>query len=190
MGTPYEVWDVTTDKNRWWVLNNPMHLYSQRHFPSLDYTLSFHIGLMLRLRSRDERPGPGGGSTPFDDVLRRLHQAEDVLDRAVEAIDFQTVGMHLREALIALMAVARRRADLPAETERPQDSNAIAWSVLLFDYYCPGSSNKELRQYLKATTERAWQLASWLTHHTNANKTAAPSLNMPSTPSWSTCRTC
>lgn len=22
------------------------HLYSQRHFPSLDYTISFHIGLM------------------------------------------------------------------------------------------------------------------------------------------------
>ena len=49
----------------------------------------------------------------------------------------------------------------------------IAWGVLLFDHYCPGQSNKELRQYLKATTERAWQLVNWLTHHRNANKTAA-----------------
>ena len=45
MGTPYEIWDVTTDKDRWWVITNSTNLYSQRHFPSLDYTLSFHVGL-------------------------------------------------------------------------------------------------------------------------------------------------
>lgn len=173
MGTPYEVWDVTTDKDRWWVLTNMTNLYSQRHFPSLDYTLSFHIGLMMRMRSRDERPGGGGEATPFDEVLRRLNQAEDALDRAVEAVDFQAVGMHLRECLISLMAATRRRTELPPETEHPQDSNVVAWSDLLVSHFCPGQSNDRLRQYLKATTERAWQLVNWLTHHTNANKTAA-----------------
>jgi hypothetical protein len=48
LGEVYEIWDVTTDKDRWWVLTNLTNLYSQRHFPSLDYTLSFHIGLMAR----------------------------------------------------------------------------------------------------------------------------------------------
>src|ERR1035437_2129537 len=52
MGDPYEIWDVTTDKNRWWVISNLTNLYSQKHFPSLDYTLSFHVGLMMRIRSR------------------------------------------------------------------------------------------------------------------------------------------
>jgi hypothetical protein len=173
MGRAHEVWDVTTDKDRYWVLTGGTNLYSQRHFPSMDYTLSFHIGLMMRVMSRDGRPGPGGEATPFDEVLRRLSQAEDFLDRAVEAVDFQTVGMHLRECLISLMAAVRRRAELPAETERPQDANVIAWSDLLFNHFCPGSSNKELRGYLKAATERAWQLVNSVTHHTNANKTTA-----------------
>lgn len=43
MGDPYEMWDVTTDQGRWWVITNPTNLYSQQHFPSLDYTLSFHV---------------------------------------------------------------------------------------------------------------------------------------------------
>jgi hypothetical protein len=173
MGRPYEVFDVTTDKDRWWVVTNPTNLYSQRHFPSLDYTLSFHIGLMTRVMSRSERAGPDGGSTPFDEVFRRLGQAEDVLDRAVEAVDFQTVGMHLRECLISLMAAARRRADLPADIQRPQDANVKDWGAVLFDHYCPGESNSELRQYLKATNERAWGLVNRVTHHRNATKTAA-----------------
>jgi hypothetical protein len=34
-----------TDEGRWWVITNLTNLYSQTHFPSLDYTLSFHIEL-------------------------------------------------------------------------------------------------------------------------------------------------
>ena len=52
VGETYEIWDVTTDRGRWWVITNLTNLYSQQHFPSLDYTLSFHVGLMARLRSR------------------------------------------------------------------------------------------------------------------------------------------
>lgn len=92
MGTPYEIWDVTTDKERWWVITNVTNLYSQRHFPSLDYTLSFHIGLMMRIQSRELREGDGE-VTPFDEVLRRQRQAADLLERAVEAEHFQSVGM-------------------------------------------------------------------------------------------------
>src|SRR5207248_9878754 len=36
IGEEYEVWDVATDKDRWWVISNPTNLYSQRHFPRLD----------------------------------------------------------------------------------------------------------------------------------------------------------
>jgi hypothetical protein len=57
MGERYEVWDVTTDKGRWWVVTNPTNLYSQAHFQSLDYTLSFNIGLMMRVQSRQVRSG-------------------------------------------------------------------------------------------------------------------------------------
>lgn len=172
MGTAYEIWDVTTDNDRYWVITNGTNLYSQRHFPSMDYTLSFHVGLMMRVRSRAEGAG-ADFSTPLDEVLRRVDQAEQALERAVEAVDFQTVGMHLREALISLVAVARRRTEFPEGTERPQDANVVAWSELIFNHYCPGSSNDKLRGYLKTTTDKTWQLANWLTHHRNASRTAA-----------------
>lgn len=41
------------------------------------------------------------------------------------------------------------------------------------DCLCPAEKNKELRQYMKAMSEKAWQLVNWLTHHRNANKMAA-----------------
>lgn len=172
MGVPYEIWDVTTDVDRWWVITNATNLYSQRHFPSMDYTLSFHVGLMMRVRTREEKLG-ADVSTPFDEVMRRLDQAEEALERAVEAVDFQTVGMHLRECMISLMAAARRRSEFPDGTEHPKDANVTAWAELIYNHYCPGGSNKDLRAYLKATTERCWQLVNWLTHHRNATKTSA-----------------
>jgi hypothetical protein len=172
MGTPHEVWDVTTDKERWWVITNPTNLYLQRHFPSLDYTLSFHVGLMMRVRTREEKFG-ADFVTPLDEVVRRLSQADDDLERAVEVVDFQAVGMQLRECMISLMAAVRRRTELPAETEEPQAANVKAWSELLFNHYCPGSSNEKLRGYLKATTDKAWELVNHVTHHRNANRTAA-----------------
>jgi hypothetical protein len=102
LGEPYEIWDVTTDKDRWWVITNLDNLYSQRHFPSLDYTLSFHIGLMMRLRSRPDGARSDEPS-PFDDVFRRQEQARERYDVAVEAEDYQAVGMHLRECLLSLI---------------------------------------------------------------------------------------
>jgi len=51
-GRDYDVWDVHTDKERWWVITSPTNLYSQSLMPSLDYTLSFHIGVMARVAAR------------------------------------------------------------------------------------------------------------------------------------------
>jgi hypothetical protein len=172
LGEVYEIWDVTTDKDRWWVLTNLTNLYSQRHFPSLDYTLSFHIGLMARMRNRSDRVD-GSDPTPFDEVFRRVDQAERKLERAVEPDEYQAVGMHLRESLISLIDALRRRAELPANIERPQDANFVLWSELLMNHLCGGGSNKELRQHLKNIAKETWQLVNWLTHDRSANETAA-----------------
>jgi hypothetical protein len=152
VGDLYDIWDVTTNKDRWWVITNPTNLYSQRYFPSLDNTLSFHIGPMMRLRSRPAGPESDDPS-PFDDVFRRQEQAKNRFDIAVEAEDYQAVGMQLRECLISLVAAVRRRVDFDSLTERPQDANFVAWSTLLMDELCAGGSNKELRQYLKGTAK-------------------------------------
>lgn len=172
LGDTYEIWDVTTDKDRWWVITNLTNLYSQRHFPSLDYTLSFHIGLMMRLRSRPQ----GADSedvTPFDEVFRRQEQAHSNHDAAVEAEDYQAVGMQLRECLISLVAALRRRVELKPEVERPQDANFVGWTGCLMDELCGGRRNQELRHYLKNVAKETWQLVNWLTHDRSANKTAS-----------------
>ncbi len=170
LGGRYEIWDVVTDKGRWWVITNYTNLYSQRHFPSLDYTLSFHIGLMMRLRSKPER---GQEPSPFDEVFRRQEQAKDRHDTAVEAEDYQAVGMHLRECLLALVGVLRRRVAMPRAIERPQDSNFVGWCDELMNQLCGGKSNKELRQHLKNIAKETWQLVNWLTHDRDANDTAS-----------------
>lgn len=172
LGDKYEIWDVTTDKDRWWVITNLKNLYSQRHFPSLDYTLSFHIGLMMRLRSRSDRID-AEEPTPFDEVFRRMEQAEARHDSAVEAEDYQAVGMQLREGLISLVAALRRRCELPKDSEQLQASNFVGWTDVLMNHLCGGGSNKELRQHLKNIAKEAWQLVNWLTHARSANHTAS-----------------
>lgn len=172
MGDPYDIWDVTTDQNRWWVISNFTNLYSHKHFPSLDYTISFHIGLMMRLRSRPDTDGDGEPH-PFIEVMRRYEQAGERHERAIEAEDYQAVGMQLRECLVSLISTTRRQVELQPAIEKPQDGNFIEWSRILAEHFCPGEKNKELRGYLKATSEKLWPLVNWLTHHRNATKTSA-----------------
>jgi hypothetical protein len=172
LGDAYDVWDVATDKGRWWVITNLTNLYSQRHFPSLDYTLSFHVGLMMRLRTR-EKGVDSDNPTPFDEVFRRVDQAEERHDTAVESEAYQSVGMQLRECLISLVGALRRRAPVPAGIELPKDADFVGWSGVLMDALCRGSGNKQLRQHLKTVAKETWQLVNWLTHARNANKTAS-----------------
>jgi hypothetical protein len=172
LGDIYEIWDVTTDVNRWWVITNLTNLYSQKHFPSLDYTLSFHIGLMMRLKSRSDGVNAEAPS-PFDEVFRRVDQAESKHENAIEAEDYQAVGMLLREALISLVVALKRRTEISENIEKPQGSNFIGWSEVLTNHLCPGSSDKNLRQHLKNTSKDCWQLVGWLTHTKAANKTAS-----------------
>lgn len=171
LGRAYEVWDVTTAQDRWWVITNPTNLYSQSTFTSLDYTLSFHVGLMMRVQSR--HAGPRGEPDPFDEVMRRHMQASDLLDAAVEAEEFQGVGMALRECLLSLMAAIRRRVELPSGVEAPQAANFKGWSEALLDLLSAGSSNQTIRSYMKHHAKETWELVNWLTHTTSADQTAA-----------------
>lgn len=173
VGQRYDAWDVHTDKRRWWVLTNLTNLYPQSHFPSLDYTLSFHIGLMQRMIARQERENGGREPAPFDEVHRRLDEVADLIVEAIEAEEFQSAGMRLRECLITLIGAVRRRTKLPVGGELPKDADVPGWNEVLINHLCAGGSSKTLRQYLKTTADRTWQLVNWLTHDRDANKTEA-----------------
>lgn len=172
LGDIYDIWEVITDKDRWWVITNLTNLYSQKHFPSLDYTLSFHIDLMMRLRSRNDSVD-GDEPSPFDEVIRRGEQASAKHDNAIEVEDYQAVGMLLRESLVSLISAMRRRIDISVDIDRPQDSNFIGWTEVFANQICVGRENKDLRKHLKNIAKETWQLVNWLTHARHANKTAS-----------------
>lgn len=166
-GTKYQVWDIHTDKNRWWVITNLTNLYRQGEFQSLDYTLSFHIGLMARLAARDRRE-PDEETADMLSVFRKLEQISDASDRADEVEDFQSIGLQCRETLVALSRVL---AGVVGE-QHAEAAFKIAdfkhWSEAAADVLCPGASAKEARAFLKAISNRAWDLVSWLTHASRA----------------------
>src|SRR5437763_16625828 len=54
----HDIWDVHCQESRWWVVTNPTYLYDQADFKSRDVVLTFHIGLMLRVKYARERNVP------------------------------------------------------------------------------------------------------------------------------------
>lgn len=166
----YDVWDVHTDKERWWVVTSPMNLYSQTLMPSLDYTLSFHIGLMSRVAARREPEGSVAEQEFLLVTNRKMIQASVAFDQADESEEFQSVGMRCRECLLALIRELTEGTDIAVGENLPKAADFPAWNERIADAIAPGGSAEFVRGYLKTTAERAWRLANWLTHATNATR--------------------
>lgn len=173
LGRKLEAWDVRTTKGRWWVITSPTNLYSQELFPSIDYTISFHVGVTARMISQ-LRPGV----EPMEEALlaaawRKWGQAGEALDEAEETEDFQAVGMRCRECFIAMVKTLAQPDMLPDGAITPKRSDVPVWSELIADHVAHGSSAEYVRRYLKAISKSGWQLVSWLTHASDATKADA-----------------
>lgn len=166
MGQEHEVWDVRTDKDRYWVVTNMTNLYSQDEFRSADYALSFHLGLMLRLMERD-RSDPEQEIAETSYLAWRKHgQAVDAFNAAGEAEEFQAVGVHCREALIALGNTLPGELGLEGP-DLPKAADFRGWAGLAAEQW---ASERRLRAYLKSLATHAWDLAVWLQHHGSAGR--------------------
>jgi hypothetical protein len=80
----HDCWDVHTNKDRYWVITNPTNLYSQELFPSLDYTISFHVGVMARVAARQSGAPDDGQALRLMPVWRRWQEAADALSVRAE----------------------------------------------------------------------------------------------------------
>lgn len=169
-GTKHDVWDVHTNRCRWWVVTSPANLYRQKDFPSLDYILSFHVGLMARVAARQE--GQVSDRAADRDRLlapwRRWEQATEALDLAEEAEDFQAVGMRCRECLLELVQAIVQPGMLELGEEAPKRGDFIHWSEIIARAIASGASAHEVRSFLKVSAKATWQLVNWLTHGRNA----------------------
>jgi len=165
----FDVWDVHTTAGRWWVVTNPTNLYPQEEMPSLDYVLSFHIGLMQRVAARHARTNKSPNAARFAAAWRRWEQAAEGVDKACEAEDFQAIGMKCRECLLALVRSAQPHITLPGGADKPKAADFIKWAELMAAWAAPGSSSEYIRGYLRELATPTWQLVNWLTHATHAS---------------------
>lgn len=164
MGHEHEVWDVRTDQDRYWVVTNMTNLYSQDEFKSADYALSFHLGLMLRMMERD-RSDPEPEIEDTSPLSWRKHeQAVEAFNHAGEAEEFQVVGVHCREALIALGNDLAKALALEGDG-LPKAADFKGWADLAAENW---ATERRFRAYLKSLSTHAWDLSVWLQHHGNA----------------------
>jgi hypothetical protein len=166
LNTRHDVWDIHTNKDRWWVITGGMNLYSQEQFPNMDLALTFHIGLMLRIPRTEQQQQRDQRILPFRSVFEKLDEAGVSVTQAHNLADYQAVGVSCRETLLELIGAAQdaaKWADAP-----PQRANFRAWAEIICNDLQPGDSNKERRGVLKGALESAWTFSNWLTHSKSA----------------------
>jgi len=166
-GIDYDAWDVHTNQGRWWVITSPTNLYSQTLMPSLDYTLSFHIGVASRMAAKPE-------IRTNDELLvitsRKIFQAHERFDAADEVEDFQAVGMLCREALTTFIHEIAEAGMLEKIEVPPKLSDFKGWAEHVIGLMAAGASAEFVRGYLKAMANKSWELVNWLTHAKNATR--------------------
>jgi len=173
IGTDYSVWDVHTNISRWWVITNPTNLYSQTLMPSLDYTLSFHIGLMARVQAQREIAGGDELHEFLSTTQRKIYQAQLAFDEADEIEDFQAIGLQCREAMTSFTKEVIAAGLFSDIDSPPKKSDFVAWSDHIIGAKAAGGSAEYVRGYLKAICQKGWNLANWLTHAKNATRSDA-----------------
>ncbi|CAN5872561.1 hypothetical protein BH11PSE3_BH11PSE3_08890 [soil metagenome] len=166
VNTRHDVWDIHTDKDRWWVITGGTNLYSQEQFPNMDLALTFHIGLILRIPRTEEQREDDLSILPFGLVFDKMEEAGTAVTQAHSLADYQAVGVRCREALLELIGVAQDAATW-SETP-PQRANFRAWTEIICNNLLAGDTNKERRGAVKGALESAWTFSNWLTHTKSA----------------------
>ena len=164
----HAVWDVHTNKDRWWVITQPMNLYAQEQFPNMDLALTFHIGLCIRIPRSEHQKLSDLPVEPFAAIYRHLGDAHDALDHAQEVADYQAIGVRCREALLAFADAGQTVMPWTSPTEpQPKRADLKAWADHICNVALPGGSHEHRRHLFKTLLDSAWKFANWLTHAKN-----------------------
>lgn len=167
VGHRHDVWDVHTDKDRWWVITNPTNLYSQEQFPNMDLAVTFHMGLCLRIPRTEKQKLSDRMVLPFGSVFSALEDAKESLTQAQNVADYQAVGMRSREVLLALVGAAQDAIEWEGD-ELPKRADFRGWTEVIANQVLPGKSQKERRHLFKTLMSEAWTFSNWLTHAQSA----------------------
>lgn len=166
LGTDYEIFDVHTTEERYWVITPMTNLYLQSRFPSYDETFSFHVGLIQRMMERERTEIPEDVEESVGKAWTRYEEAVESLNHAKEAADYQSVAIRCREALIAFGQQYREEPWLKIGEEQPKDSDFKGWAGL----YAQGLATGRVRRYLIAVAEKTWDLANSFQHNSKSTE--------------------
>jgi hypothetical protein len=160
----HDVWDVHTNVDRWWIITEPMNLYSQEQFPNMDLALTFHVGLCLRIPRSERQKLSEIPAEPFTACLRGLQEASEALAQAQEVADYQSIGVRCREALLGFVNIAQTVIPWTGTEEPAKKADLKAWADHICCVALSGDSHKHRRHLFKTLLESAWEFANWLTH--------------------------
>ncbi len=129
LNTRHDVWDIHTNKDRWWVITGGTNLYSQEQFPNMDLATNLpywsdapHPPLQSNKSKSDVR------IIPFGPVFKKMEEAGNT---AVTLVALSSPGLSGRRCpmprkLLELIGVALEAATW---TEAPpQRANFRAWT--------------------------------------------------------------
>lgn len=160
----HDVWDVHTNKDRWWVITEPMNLYAQDQFPSMDLALTFHVGLCLRIPRSQNRKLSDLPIEPFAEAYRSLGEASEAVTQAEEVADYQAIGVRCREALLAFVDAGQTILPWTSTEPAPKRADLKAWADHICNVALAGGSHEHRRHLFKALLDNAWKFTNWLTH--------------------------
>ena len=167
-GHSHEFFDVWTESgSRWWVITDPLNLYSQQAFQTVEQAFTFHLGLSQILQERDRRDVPDNDHEAVTPAWRRFVRAANAMNEASEAEDYQAVGIKCREALLALARQHVSDEWVPALADPPQAANFKGWLDVYAEVLIPA---RRPRSYLKTLGEKTWDLTVWLQHYADARE--------------------
>ncbi|MBK9695925.1 MAG: hypothetical protein IPO80_00500 [Propionibacteriaceae bacterium] len=165
LGESHEIFDVRCKRSRWWVITNLTNLYSQDEFRTADDAFSFHLGLMLRLWERDRVTVDDDARAVSERAWRKYEDAVEAMADANDTEDYQSVGVRLREAMLALVRDESERPWVDDIATRPQAANIKDWLEI---FALKITAKRRQRAYLRSIWEKAWDLSVHLQHDSSA----------------------
>lgn len=165
LGEMHEIWDVHTTTGRWWVITPLTNLYSQDEFQSFELALTYHLGLKIRITERSRKKARlDEHRDAIGNAWRRYEQAIDSYNQAEEAEEYQAVGIHCREAFLAVVRSHQDETWVVVEASRPKKDNFKGWNEIFARSLTAGRS----RTYLKTLGSKTWDLIVALQHKSSA----------------------
>jgi hypothetical protein len=144
----FEVWDVQVRSTGWWVVTNPIGMYSKRIYTSMHDAYWFHLGKRTWAGEVAEIRPVAVEHDRLRKAWRLWEQANDALDPGDETEDFQAVGMRCRQALLAFVKEVAQPEWVAAGKDIPKAADFLHWSEYIADHVAAGSHSQRVRGYL------------------------------------------